>query len=195
MNIVCEDFARTQCAAESIVSERMRLVPMTPPFLRASLQGRLEDAEHEMSLALPSEWPDDVADVLSLRLAQLESKPELQPWLLRAMVLRESSVMIGHIGFHTAPGAAYLKPYSPGAVEFGFTVFPPHHRQGYAREASIAMMDWAHRDHGVTRFILCISPINIPSQSLAAQLGFIQIGSHLDEIDGPEDVLEYRLAH
>jgi RimJ/RimL family protein N-acetyltransferase len=190
-----EDLIQPSTCVEAIVSERLHLVRMTPAFLRASLQGRLEDAGRELNRTLPPGWPGDVADVLSLRLAQLEARPELQPWLLRAMVLRESNVMIGHIGFHTAPGAAYLEPYSPGAVEFGFTVYPPFHRQGYAREASLAMMDWAHRVHGVTRFILCISPSNLPSQSLAAQLGFVQIGSHLDEVDGPEDVLEYRLTH
>jgi ribosomal-protein-alanine N-acetyltransferase len=111
------------------------------------------------------------------------------------MILPETRVMVGHIGFHTAPGPDYLEPYSPGAVEFGFTVYRPFRRQGYAREASVAMMDWAHRLHGVNRFVLCISPDNIPSQSLAAQLGFVQIGSHLDEMDGPEDVLELSRDH
>lgn len=100
--------------------------------------------------------------------------------------------MIGHIGFHTAPGADYLKPFSPDAVEFGFTVFPPFRRNGFAHEASVALMDWARQSHGVTWFVLSISPGNIPSQSLAARLGFVRIGSHIDEIDGLEDVLEFR---
>ena len=61
---------------------------------------------------------------------------------LRALVLRDRQVMVGYIGFHTAPGAEYLQPYAPGGVEFGFTVYPPFLRQGYAREASIAVMSY-----------------------------------------------------
>ena len=100
--------------------------------------------------------------------------------------------MVGHIGFHTGPAPDYLEPYSPGAVEFGFEVFPDFRRQGFAREASVALMQWARQTHGVQKFVLSISPGNGPSQSLAQQLGFVRIGSHMDEVDGPEDVLELR---
>lgn len=98
--------------------------------------------------------------------------------------------MIGHIGFHTAPGAEYLRSWSPGAVEFGFGVFSPYRRQGYAREASLALMRWAHSVHGVKKFVVSIGPDNIASQALAAQLGFNRIGSQMDELDGVEDILE-----
>lgn len=167
---------------------------MTPAFMRASLQRNVGEAEQELNIVLPSDWPGDVEYVLSLRLKQLDKDPSLEPWLLRAVVLPETRAMIGHIGFHTAPGAEYLEPYSPGAVEFGFTIYPSYRRQGYAREASLAMMNWARRVHGVDRFVLCISPDNIPSQGLAAQLGFVPIGSHIDDMDGPEDVLELKVS-
>jgi ribosomal-protein-alanine N-acetyltransferase len=172
---------------------RLDLIAMTPAFLRASLQCDLPQAERELQASVPSEWPGEHTDVLSLRLKQLDDEPTLQPWLLRAMVHRGTGVMIGHIGFHTAPGAAYLRPFSPGGVELGFTVFPSFRRQGYAREASIALMGWARRRHDVRSFVMSIRPGNAPSQALAAQLGFVRVGSHVDEVDGPEDVLEYRV--
>lgn len=131
---------------------------------------------------------------MTLRLKQLEADPSLQPWLLRTLVLHARQVMIGHIGFHTAPGADYLQPYAPGGVEFGFTVYPPFLRQGFAREASKALMNWANHVHDVTRFVMTIRPDNVPSQALAAGFGFVRIGSHVDEIDGIEDILELRLA-
>jgi ribosomal-protein-alanine N-acetyltransferase len=174
----------------SISSERLDLIPMTPAFLRASLQHNLREAEQQLQLSLPTEWPGGTADVLSLRLKQLEDEPCLQPWLLRAMALRGTHVMVGHIGFHTAPGADYLLPFSPEAVEFGFSVFPSFRRRGYAREASLALMHWARHTQGVTKFVLTIRPDNTASQALAAQLGFVRIGSHVDEVDGLEDVLE-----
>lgn len=175
----------------TIPTDHLDLIPLTPAFLRASLNHDLTTAAHLSKLTLPSFWPD-CEDVLSLRLAQLEADPSLQPWLLRAIALRSTGEMIGHIGFHTAPAPEYLQPYSPGAVEFGFTVFPLFRRHGFAQEASLALMNWAHQNHGVTKFIMTISPDNVPSQALAAKLGFIRIGSHLDEVDGPEDILELK---
>ena len=164
---------------------------MTADFLRASLASDRGAAETILGASLPSDWPD-CRDVLELRLGQLEADADLSPWLLRAMVLKDQRITVGHIGFHTAPDPAYLRPHSPGAVEFGFTVFTPFQRQGYAREASVALMDWARGTHGVQQFVLSIRPDNIPSQSLAAQLGFLRIGSHIDEVDGLEDILERR---
>jgi ribosomal-protein-alanine N-acetyltransferase len=182
----------------NIQSDRLDLISFTPAFIRASLDGDVAQAETLIQLSLPPGWPSctdsgwpDCRDMLRMRLGQLEDDRTVQPWLVRAMVARDGGAMVGYIGFHTAPGAEYLEPYSPEAVEFGYTVFPPHRRQGYAREASCALMRWATEHHGVRRFILSISPDNTASQSLAASLGFVRIGSHLDEVDGIEDVLEY----
>ncbi|MDP1592098.1 MAG: GNAT family protein [Prosthecobacter sp.] len=178
----------------TIQSERLDLIPLTPMFLRAMLQQDLAEAERTLGCPLPDGLLDST-DVMALRLEQLEADPSLQPWLLRALVLREHRVMVGYIGFHTAPDAEYLQPYAPGGVEFGFTVYPPFLRQGYAREASKALMNWAHQVHGVTRFVMTIRPDNVASQALAAGLGFVRIGSHIDEVDGLEDILEHRLVH
>jgi RimJ/RimL family protein N-acetyltransferase len=178
----------------SIQSERLELIPMTPAFLRASLEGKLDEAGKQLGLALPAEWPGEHEDVLLLRLKQLEEDPSLQPWLIRAMTLREGRIMIGTIGFHSAPGGDYLRRFSPEGVEFGFTVFPPYRRKGFAREASLALMRWAREIRGVRSFVLSVRPDNMASQALAAELGFVRIGSHIDEVDGLEDVLEYKPA-
>jgi RimJ/RimL family protein N-acetyltransferase len=173
---------------EFIQSERLELRPMTPDFLIASLSGDRLAAAGRLGVSVPDNWPD-IPEILSMRLQQLREDPMLQPWLLRAMCHREERAMIGHIGCHTAPGADYLKEWMPGAIELGFTVFAPHRRQGYAEEAARALMGWATETQGIRKFVLTIAPNNFPSQSLAAKLGFERIGSHVDEVDGPEDVL------
>ena len=96
--------------------------------------------------------------------------------------------MIGFIGFHTLPGADYLNPYAPGSVEFGYTIFVDYRRKGYASEAAGALMDWATREHDVTRFVVSISPINKPSLRLAQKFGFRKVGTVTDIEDGVEDV-------
>ena len=169
-----------------IHSDRLDLIPMTPSFLRASLAGRRREAEQELALSLPPDWPGESADVLALRLQQLEVDPAEQPWLLRAMTLRGTGVMVGHIGFHAAPGA-------DSGGELGFLVFDTFRRRGYAREAALALMHWARESRGVRRFVLSIRPDNAASQALAAQLGFVRTGSQLDAVDGLEDILEFKL--
>jgi RimJ/RimL family protein N-acetyltransferase len=180
---------------EAIQSERLELIPMTPAFLRASLERNIHEAERLIGITLPTDWPQsDYLPVLNLRLGQIEEDALFQPWSLRAMALRSSREMIGHIGFHTSPGADYLKLFCAEAVEFGFTVFPSFRRLGYAHEASIALMRWAQLTHGVTKFLLSIRTDNTPSQYLARKLGFKRIGSHMDEVDGLEEVLVFDIA-
>jgi len=178
-----------------IKSERLDLIPMTPAFLEACLAGDtsassvqgLAAAAQLLKLAIPTEWLEQKR-LMQIRLGQLRRDPRLQPWLLRAMGLRREGVMIGHIGFHSRPGADYLRDFAPGGVELGYTVFAPYRRQGYATEACEALMAWAHQEHHVTRFVVSISPDNRPSLRIAEHFGFQKVGTYLDDEDGPEDV-------
>jgi len=177
-------------AKSSIISsERLDLIPLTPAFLQASLQGESTTAESLLGLAIPSEWFDEQR-LIQIRLNDLQQNFTLQPWLLRAIALRHQSLMVGHIGFHTQPGADYLRDLAPGGVEYGYTVFSSFRRQGYSREACEALMQWAYQEHHVTRFVVSIRPDNIPSRRLAERFGFKRIGSHIDEEDGLEDIYE-----
>jgi RimJ/RimL family protein N-acetyltransferase len=170
-----------------IRSERLALVPMSRAFLRASLAEAERNASDLLGMRVPDEWFENV-ELMRIRLAQLERDPTLLPWLLRAIVRREDRVMVGHIGFHTAPDPEYLRELAPGGVEIGYTIYPAYRRNGYASEAFAALMEWARREHGVQRFVLSISPLNDPSLRIAERFGFRKIGEQLDEIDGPEDI-------
>ncbi|MCC6453464.1 MAG: GNAT family N-acetyltransferase [Caldilineaceae bacterium] len=173
--------------AGGIQSERLDLLPMTAAFLSASLAGDIAKAEKLLGRTLPPEWLHDEG-LMRIRLGQLRFKPMLQPWLLRAVILRATGGMIGHIGFHTAPGAAYLQTIAPGGVEMGYTIFPAFRRQGYATEAVAALMRWAMQEQNVQRFVLSISPGNNPSLRIANHFGFRKVGSHMDEEAGLEDI-------
>src|SRR5438045_347413 len=122
-----------------ISSRRLDLIPLTPGFLRASIERDTVAAREELGASIPADWPDFPDYILEMRLGQLQSDPSLEPWLLRAIVLRSERAMIGSIGFHGPPGDVFLEAISPGAAEFGFGVFPGYRRQGFAREAAQAM--------------------------------------------------------
>jgi RimJ/RimL family protein N-acetyltransferase len=170
-----------------IHSSRLELITMSPAFLDSSFRGDLETASRLINLTIPSDWLE-AKWLMEMRLIKMRENPALEPWLLRAVGLRETKTMIGFIGFHTLPGAEYLNSYAPGSVEFGYTIFPDYRRKGYASEAAQALMDWATREHGITRFVVSISPTNEPSLRLAQKFDFRKVGSFTDPEDGLEDV-------
>jgi RimJ/RimL family protein N-acetyltransferase len=170
-----------------IHSPRLELIALSPDFLSASLGDDLESAARLLNLSIPQDWLE-AKWLMELRLAKIRANPALEPWLLRAVGLRETRTMIGFIGFHTLPGAEYLNSYAPGSVEFGYTIFPEYRQKGYASEAAQALMDWATREHEVRRFVVSISPANEPSLRLARKFGFRKVGSVTDPEDGVEDI-------
>jgi ribosomal-protein-alanine N-acetyltransferase len=170
-----------------IHSSRLELIAMSPVFLGASTKGDLESAARLIDLVIPIDWLE-AQRVMEMRLAQMRENPALETWLLRAVGLRETRTMIGFIGFHTRPGAEYLNSYAPDGVEFGYSIFPEYRRMGFASEAAGALMQWATFEHGVTRFVLSISPANEPSLRLARKFGFRKVGAVTDPEDGVEDI-------
>jgi [ribosomal protein S5]-alanine N-acetyltransferase len=167
-----------------IASERLDLVALSPAFMTAALEGRHADAEALLGARIPPRWGRTHERLLRLRLDQLEQDPGSQPWLLRAVVLRERDRrIIGHIGFHAPPDAR-------GAVEVGYAIEPEYRRRGFAREAVRALFGWATETHAIHHFVASVSPTNQASLGLIRQLGFHQTGSQMDEIDGLELVFE-----
>ncbi len=169
-----------------IHSPRLDLIAMSPIFLDTSFKGDLETASRFIGFDVPTEWLE-AKWLMEMRLIKMRENPALEPWPLRAIGLRETKTMICFNGFHTLPGADYLKSYASGSVEFGYTIFPNYQRMGYASEAAEALMDWATREHGVTRFVVSISPMNEPSLRIAKKFGFRKVGTFTDP-EGVEDV-------
>ncbi|MDX6505679.1 MAG: [ribosomal protein S5]-alanine N-acetyltransferase [Gaiellaceae bacterium] len=167
---------------ETLVSERLELVWLSPEWIDALLHGRRDDAERTGGFAVPKDWPDEHdRRFLGFRLRQAREDEAQAPWLVRAIVLHGE--MIGHIGFHGSPGRNARKDQD--AIEVGYTIFPEHRRQGYATEAVVAMLDWG-RTQGIDRFIASVGPGNEPSLAIVRRLGFREVGRHWDDEDGEE---------
>ena len=159
---------------------------MSAAFHEASLAGDRARMQALLGARVPADWPEQ--RFAQLFLTKLREAPNLAPWLARALVLRSEGRMIGHAGFHSAPAPQYLAEFLPGGVEIGYTVFASERRRGYAREAVVALMEFARRERPeLTGFVASISPDNEPSLALVRGLGFAKIGEH----DDPEDGLEH----
>jgi RimJ/RimL family protein N-acetyltransferase len=168
-----------------IRTERFELVSMSLPFMRALRSRDLERAAAEIGARIPEGLPDDLEHFLEFRIADLSADPSIQPWLGRAVVLddQRGRRIIGTAGFHAPPD-------EHGRVEIGYRVEAEHRRQGVATEVVRALFDWAHREHGVTRFRAATAPDNVASQAVLARFGFRKVGVQIDEYDGPEVVFE-----
>lgn len=62
------------------------------------------------------------------------------------------------------------------APDIGFAFLPAHHRQGYAREAARAVLDWGRLSFGLQRVLALVHPDNRASQALLSGLGFVPRG-------------------
>jgi [ribosomal protein S5]-alanine N-acetyltransferase len=170
----------------TIRTERLELVSLSIPSMRALIARDVATAEHEIGAALPPDLPDQLERFLTYRLAQLDADPTLLRWLARAMVLTDDDgrrLMIGTIGFHGAPD-------EQGRLEVGYRIEPEYRRRGYTREAVRGMFDWAATEHGVHRFVASVRPDNEASLGLVRAFGFEQTGTQMDDVDGLELVLE-----
>ena len=72
---------------------------MTPPVLRLLLDGELSTAARLLGAPI-ADGLDIPRQALELRLQQFENDPGIQPWLIRAIVLRDRPLVIGDIGSH-----------------------------------------------------------------------------------------------
>lgn len=159
---------------------------MSVPFMQALARRDIEAASREIGADVPMWMAIELENFLKFRLAQLVVDPTIHPWLGRAMILTGddgSQRVVGSIGFHGPPD-------KENRLEVGYSVDPPYRRRGYASESVKAMFDWAHQEHGITRFVASISPDNEPSLRLTAAFGFQKVGEQMDEIDGLEYVFE-----
>jgi ribosomal-protein-alanine N-acetyltransferase len=173
-------------AVPSIHTARLELVSMPLAFMEALLAGDTAAAGEAVGAEVPDNLRGNLEDFLRYRLAQVRADPSIRRWLGRAMVLTEpdgARRVIGTIGFHGPPD-------DRERLEIGYSVQERYRRQGFAREAVRAMLDWAAGEHGIHRFIASISPANEPSLALTRSFGFVRTGEQMDEIDGLELVFE-----
>jgi RimJ/RimL family protein N-acetyltransferase len=178
---------------DDIRSPRLLLRRLTPELMRMGLAGEREAAECLLGAAIPV---DLIAKptVLHYGLARLAEDPAYAPWGARAVILASERRMVGHVRFHSRPNPPYLRALVRNAVEIGYTIFAADRRQGYGTEAARTMLEWAHAQHGVRRFVASVAPGNAASLALIGRLGFQRIGEHIDEVDGLEHIFLCKLA-
>jgi RimJ/RimL family protein N-acetyltransferase len=165
-----------------IRTPRLELVPFNPVAIRHLLQGHRAEAEARIGASLPEEFPsgDELGGFLTVQLHRMQAARSRREWMVRLMRSIATREVIGHCGFHGPPE-------SIGRAEIGYTVFIAFRGQGFAKEAAKSLADWAFQ-HGQREVFASIAPDNAPSLAVVRALGFRQIGTQVDEVDGLEIV-------
>lgn len=170
---------------QPIRTERLELVALAPEAVRALIAGSPDEAERILRLRLPAEFPNagDLAGFLPIQLKRMEVEPHRREWMARLMV-SESEGAVGDCGFHGPPDTI-------GRAEIGYTVFSQFRGRGYAKEAARGLVDWAF-EQGEREVYATVSPNNTASLAVVRRLGFMQVGTQEDEVDGLELVFVIR---
>jgi len=163
----------------SIRTPRLELIPLDPIAIRRLIEGDRPEAERVLGRILPDEFPNryELDGFLPIQLDRMEQSPRRRGWMARLMVSDELGV-VGHGGFHGPPELI-------GRAEIGYTVFEPFRGRGFAKEAAGALVRWAF-EQGEKKVFAAVSPDNAPSLAVVRALGFQQVGTQQDEVDGLE---------
>ncbi len=168
-----------------IRTARLELIPIDPVAIRHLIAGDRLAAERLVGYTLPPEFPtdDDIAGFLPIQLQRMEAAPDRRGWMAHLMVSNAQQT-IGHCGFHGPPDVI-------GRAEIGYTVFQAFRGQGFAKEAAKALTTWAF-EQGEREVYASVAPDNAPSLAVVMALGFKQVGTQEDEVDGLELVFAVR---
>jgi ribosomal-protein-alanine N-acetyltransferase len=170
----------------AIRTERLELVSFSPDVMRAVLDNDLARAADLLGTTVPADLRERLGELFLIRLDDIDRDASVQPWVARAIVLTDEHGvrrLVGSVGFHGPPN-------EDGRVEVGYHVEPEFRRRGFATEAVRALLDWAWREHGISRYRASVSPTNAASLAVVGGLGFRQTGRQWDDIDGEELVFE-----
>lgn len=157
-------------------SARLDLLELPAPALRHAADGDRAALAATLGAHVPPDWPAILP--AEENLAALRGDPTLLPWLSRAIVLRAERVVVGEIGFHEAPDQLAV-------VELGYEVLPAYRRRGIAREAILALTDWAYSTGSAATVYATIDRDNAASIALVRSLGLHQDENHAEPADGP----------
>lgn len=87
-----------------------------------------------------------------------------------------------HIGTVSLMRGVLPDAYS--VPDLGFGILPEEMRKGYAREASVGLLEWAEKEIGVHEVIGLFDPSNEGSKGVFRSLGFDDRGVHVLKVFG-----------
>jgi RimJ/RimL family protein N-acetyltransferase len=115
-----------------------------------------------MTIGMPHPYTRDYADIFLARMERLDRAREAV-----FAIDHPRDGFVGVLGFH---------PLDPTAPEIGYWIGRPYWGLGYATEATVGALDWAHRDWGRRVVISGHFADNPASGRVLEKAGFLYTG-------------------
>ncbi len=161
-------------SSNSLVTARLRLVPVTPAHVRAFHSGNSELATL-LAAIIPASWPVDpvIMEILKTQI----NNPAAFEWADFIYIHKQDNRIIGDGGFKGPPD-------SDGRLEIGYAVIPEYRGAGLATEAAQALVDYAFSFQEVKAICADTSVTGWASMRVLQKLGMHKCGARHDDEDG-----------
>jgi len=168
----------------SLLTKRLRLIPITLPAIEAVLDHDKERAEAIVGARFPPAWPNDqLLDVgFPYSRAAIRADPETRLWGDSLVVLRDEPLVVGSVVFHGLP--------PDGIAEVGYGIEERSRGNGLAKEATHACVEWALDQPGIAAVRATTFPWHAASLGVIRKVGMQPCGTRSHELFGDLLVFE-----
>ena len=170
----------------ALVTARLRLVPMSLPAVEAILDGDKPRAEAVVGARFPEAWPNEdlVARAFPYSRAAILAAPDVRLWGDSLVVLLDEPRIIGSVVFKGLP--------ADGIAEIGYGIEEGSRSQGLATEATLACVEWALAQPGITCVQATTFPWHHASLGVIRKCGLVEIDVREHDLLGELLVFERR---
>jgi RimJ/RimL family protein N-acetyltransferase len=170
----------------ALVTERLRIVPVTLAAIEAVLDHDKPRAEAVVGARFPDAWPNDDLVALGFPFSReaLRAQPDVRLWGDSLVLLIDQPRVVGSVVFHGHP--------SDGVAEVAYSIEDSSRGQGLATEATRACVEWALEQAGIAAVQATTFPWHGASLGVIRKLGMSQIGSRDHDTLGELLVFERR---
>ncbi len=170
----------------ALVTERLRLVPITLEALEAVLDRDQGRAEALVGARFPPAWPNaNLLDVgFPYSREAVRAAPDVRLWGDSLVLLRDEPRVVGTVVFHGQP--------SDGIAEVGYSIEERARGNGLATEATRACVEWALAQPGIAAVQATTFPWHAASLGVIRNLGMRQVGTREHDTLGELLVFERR---
>jgi len=170
----------------ALLTERLRLVPITLEAVEAVLDHDKPRAEAIVGARFPPAWPNDqLLDVgFPYSRAAIRAAPEIRLWGDSLVILRDEPLVVGSVVFHGHP--------PDGIAEIGYGIEEQSRGVGLATEATRACVEWALAQPGIVAVHATTFPWHVASLGVIRNLGMKHIDTREHDTLGELLIFERR---
>ena len=152
-----------------IQTDRLKLLPFTIHICEEVLSGSTSSLA-VLGIIPGYGWPDletlDTLPRILNNLNKVKSPSEFESWMV---INKSTNTLVGGVGFKGLPN-------EQGDIDIGYGIIESETQKGYAKEATLGLIEWAFRQTGVKAITASCSKKNLASQQILTFLKFDKVG-------------------